>query len=87
VIGANASRFAFGFGHMQNILGWWKAKDTFMVFDTNEKKVVWELKLNQYPEEIGGGQSWPGIGRALSPDGEKLALLSGVVIKLFAVQQ
>lgn len=85
VTASAAPRFAFSFGHLQARFFSWKSPETVAVFDTTNMRDVLQLKINQQPEHIPGGESWSQELLALSPDGTRLAVLSRAVLKVFQV--
>lgn len=84
-----APRFALSFGHLQGRLSSFGSVDTVVVFDSWRMADVLQLKIEQQPEHYSNsnikGQLWPGEAFALSPDGVRLAVLSGAVLKTFQI--
>jgi hypothetical protein len=80
-----SNRVAFQFGH----LGRRVLEETVVVLDVDAQKEIWRYKLRQEAvrTEIGGfvRESFPSPRLALSPDGKKLAILSGTEISLFEI--
>ena len=85
VVSASAApRFAFTFGHLQKRFISWSAPTTVVVFDYRHMKKVLQVKFNQQLQNVSGPLgSWP--MPALSPDGTRVAVLTGKVLKLFRV--
>jgi hypothetical protein len=79
-----ANRIAFEFGHLGRTL-----EVTVVVLDVDAKKEIMRFKVSQEPEnEIVGRfveEKFVAPTLALSPDGRKLAFLSGTVLSLFNV--
>jgi hypothetical protein len=84
VVSASAApRFAFSFQHLQKRPMFWSAPTTVIVFDSKQKKDVFRLKSNQQLEKGGPATGPPML--ALSPDGTRVAVLAGQILKLFRV--
>src|SRR5579859_664281 len=86
VVSASAARrFAFTFGHIQKRFMSWSIRMNLFVFDYHHMKDVLQLKFNQ---QIKNGIVAPAGASptpALSPDGTRVAVLAGRVLKLFRV--
>jgi hypothetical protein len=82
---AAAPRFAFDFGHIAGGLFGWKALDKVVVFDYRTMKDVFQLKLRPETQYVAGGETWRTSLVALAPDGRRLAVLSGSVLKVFDI--
>ena len=78
------NRVAFQFGHLGQTL-----EETVVVLDVDAKKEILRFKQNQAAEKVTVGklveEKFVSPGLALSPDGSKLAILTGTSISLFDV--
>lgn len=83
---SDVPRFAFTFGHIQRRLTSFKSIDAVIVFDTRKMSDVFRLKISQQSQKYLGGERWQTPLIALSPDGERLAVLNQAVLKLFQVR-
>jgi hypothetical protein len=85
VAASERDRFAFSCGHLR--IGLFRDVGPFeaVVFDMVTIKEVLRLKVKAYPQ-IDLGEFWPQPRIALSPDGERLAVLYGSALRLFAIR-
>jgi len=78
------NRVAYHFGHLGRGL-----EETAVVLDVDAKKEIWRYELHQEAvrTEVGGfvRESFPSPTVALSPDGKKLAIVSGTVLSVFDI--
>lgn len=79
-----SNRVAYHFGHLGRGL-----EETAVVLDVDAKKEIWRYELHQEAvrTEVGGfvSESFPSPTLALSPDGKKLAIVSGTVLSIFDI--
>jgi hypothetical protein len=80
-----SNRTAFLYGH----LGRRRMEDTIVILDVDAKKEIWRLAFHQEPIVTDFGrlveESFPSLSFALSPDGKKLAVISGTVLSIFEI--
>ena len=86
VAASAAPRFAFTFGHMQKRLLFWSSPTGVVVFDTKQMKYVLKLKFDQQLQSVTGPHGATPM-LALSPDGTRVAVLAGKVLKSFRVPE
>jgi hypothetical protein len=79
-----SNRAAYLFGHLGRGL-----EEMAVVLDVDAKKEIWRYELHQEAirTEVGGfvRESFPSPHLALSPDGKKLAIISGTVLSIFDI--
>jgi hypothetical protein len=85
VVASAVPRFALEFGHLQRQVFSWKSLDTVVVFDTAKMTEVFHLTIHQQPKHLLGGEAWMGEAIALTPDGTRVAVLSGASLKVFQI--
>ena len=86
VASSAALRFAFTFGHLHKNLVSWKSPTTVVVYDINKMKVVLKVKFDEQLQNISGPYGGlPMLG--LSPDGRRVAILAGRILKVFSVPE
>jgi hypothetical protein len=78
------NRVAYHFGHLGRGL-----EETAVVLDVDAKKEIWRYSLHQSAvrTEVDGfvKESFPSLTLAMSPDGKKLAIVSGTTISVFEI--
>jgi hypothetical protein len=83
--GVTSNRVAFMYGH----LGRRRLDETVVVLDVDANKEIWRLALHQEPITIDlgtiVGESFTSPRLALSPDGKRLAVISGTVLSIFEI--